>query len=147
MNDGLTKSQRYRLKDLAGYRARKAAYARTPVERAKRRVYMRKWKAANPERNRQYVRNRWVKHRTRLIPELRERYYMSRYGLTTAEATAMKKKPCGICRKHKHRMHIDHDHAIKLPGFRGVLCEHCNRHLGWFEHVGLHPILKYLKVV
>ena len=41
--DGLTRCQRYRLKDIEAYRKRKREYAQTPIEREKRRIYMKKW--------------------------------------------------------------------------------------------------------
>lgn len=48
-NDGLTKHQRYRLKDLDAYRKRKREYAKTPAQREKRRAYQRLWYAKNAE--------------------------------------------------------------------------------------------------
>lgn len=44
INDGLTRWQRYRLKDVEAYRKRKREYAKTPKERAYRRNYMRVWR-------------------------------------------------------------------------------------------------------
>lgn len=45
--DGLTKWQRYRLRDVDAYRKRKREYAQTPIEREKRRIYMKKWQQRN----------------------------------------------------------------------------------------------------
>lgn len=43
INDGLTAWERHRLKDIEAYRKRKREYARTPIEREKRRLYLRQW--------------------------------------------------------------------------------------------------------
>ena len=41
------RSARYRAKDIAAYRARKNAYAKTPEQRAKRAAYLRRWRERN----------------------------------------------------------------------------------------------------
>jgi len=145
IDDGLNKWQRYRLKDLDSYRARKAAYARTPSEREKRRILQQKWRDKNRAHYNEWARKNHQKNRARIIPRLRQHYHQSRYGLSTEEALALKlKSPCGICGQRKSKMFIDHDHKVKTPSYRGVLCFTCNTHLGWFESVGLTRIQKYL---
>lgn len=52
IEDGLDKSQRYRLKDVEAYRDKKNAYAKTPEQKAKRTEYMKKWREANQAKQR-----------------------------------------------------------------------------------------------
>mgnify|MGYP000928686993 CR=1 FL=1 len=53
--------------------------------------------------------------------------YMTRYGLTSEQVTAMKESQngdCAICKGEMHRMVVDHDHATGKV--RGLLCHACN---------------------
>lgn len=63
------KSARYRAKDVDAYRAKKAAFARTPEQRAIRAARMKKWRAQNPERANAHARAATA----RLTPEERQR--------------------------------------------------------------------------
>ena len=58
INDGLNRWQRYRLKNLEAYRARKRAYVRTPEQREHRRLYGLKWREKNRESYNAYCRER-----------------------------------------------------------------------------------------
>ncbi len=53
INDGLNKWQRYRLKDLEGYRKLKREYAQSPEQRDKRAAYQRKYRA-KPENKKKH---------------------------------------------------------------------------------------------
>jgi hypothetical protein len=141
--DGLSNHERYRLKDLDGYRKRKAEWARTPEQRAKRTEYMRKWRAANREKHNRISRESHErnKHKHR---ESRKRYrLMALYGVTPewveAKATEQENR-CAICRQEK-RLVIDHCH--KLGPVRGLLCHGCNTKLGWLE-THMEAIAAYL---
>jgi len=54
--------------------------------------------------------------------------YLSRYGITSAEADKLKKQPCAICGAVRN-LHIDHNHTT--GAVRGVLCSSCNRGIGY----------------
>lgn len=59
-----------------------------------------------------------------------------KYGMTEADYDALLNQQngqCGICRKtpDKRRLAVDHCHATNRV--RGLLCDWCNRNLGWFE--------------
>ena len=49
---------------------------------------------------------------------------------------------CEICGKKDVILCIDHDHETNE--FRGILCQSCNRFLGWFDH-NKKEVEKYLK--
>lgn len=49
---------------------------------------------------------------------------------------------CEICGKTNVTLCIDHDHETNE--FRGILCQSCNRFLGWFDH-NKKEVEKYLK--
>ena len=48
---------------------------------------------------------------------------------------------CEICGKTECVLCVDHDHKTKK--FRGLLCQACNRSLGWFEN-NKEKVKKYL---
>ena len=134
----MDKHQRYRLKDLEGYRKRKREYARTPEERAKRTAYMREWREKNRERHNELCNQSY--HRRKDAPgrkEARDRYHLKyKYGLTPEDYDAKlieQNGVCAICGKppNKRRLHIDHCH--ETGRIRGLLCTGCNTRLGWYE--------------
>lgn len=150
INDGLTKSQRYRLKDLAGYRKRKAAYARTPEERRKRTEYMRAWREKNRDRHNRLARESHQRNKHKHVDKQRENVLIRSFNMTLADYSAFlenQRGVCAICGQHKvaqkkQRMHVDHCHETGVV--RGILCHVCNTHLGWFEKY-LQSINAYLK--
>jgi hypothetical protein len=150
INDGLTKWQRYRLKDLQAYRKRKREYARTPEERKKRTEYMRIWREDNREKHNAYSRNRYkrIGHTTEYKERTRRQRMQWEYGVTPEEYDKMSNRQngkcliCGVIPKQRRLFHIDHDHKTKIV--RGLLCSRCNGALGWFEK-NEEKILEYLK--
>lgn len=61
-----------------------------------------------------------------------------RYGLTQEQFAALldaQDNKCGVCQKpledRRGKMAVDHDH--QTGAVRGLLCNHCNGALGWFE--------------
>jgi len=95
--------------------------------------YLRQWRAKNPEKCREYY-NRRDKE------EIREKAWLRRYGVTRQwyeETLASQRGCCAICkatevkrRGHTH-FHVDHDHTT--GEVRGLLCDLCNRGLGYFK--------------
>jgi hypothetical protein len=56
-----------------------------------------------------------------------------RYGMTISEFTSLSKRQggrCAICKKTPRRLVVDHCHASQKV--RGLLCDECNRGLGYF---------------
>jgi hypothetical protein len=134
----MDKHQRYRLKDLEGYRKRKREYARTPDERAKRTAYMRGWREKNRERHNELCLQSY--HRRKDDPArkaAKDRAHLKyKYGLTPEDYDAKLAEQggvCAICGKSptKRRLHIDHCH--ETGRIRGLLCTGCNTRLGWYE--------------
>jgi len=136
-NDGLNKWQRYRLKDVEGYRKRKAEYARTPEERAKRTAYMQKWREKNRTRhnaqaNKSHHRNKW-KH----VDRCRNYALLRSVGISLKEKIEMVARQggrCAICEKEftsTRSTHVDHCH--RTGKIRAILCHVCNTKLGWYE--------------
>jgi hypothetical protein len=139
-NDGLTKHQRYRLKDLQAYREKKATYARTPEERAKRTAYMREWREKNRARHNELARSSHQRNKHKHIHKMYGRHLKSCYGITEEERDALFLKQgsvCAICATSvngsgKRRFHLDHCHASGRV--RGVICTACNTMLGIYEN-------------
>lgn len=60
-----------------------------------------------------------------------------RYGLTPEQYSTLRVRQgdrCGLCRKTR-KLVVDHDH--KTGVVRGLLCNGCNRLLGWYERNNL----------
>ncbi len=94
---------------------------------------LRKWRAANPDKCREY-RQRAYSKRTPL--DNKESFLKSKYGITLAEYEAMLSSQNGVCaickrperRKSRYggvcRLHVDHCHETGVV--RGLLCSRCN---------------------
>lgn len=56
--------------------------------------------------------------------------YKRRYGLTSEQVEAIKKRQGGVCAicLSNAKLHVDHDHVTNQV--RGLLCHHCNTMLG-----------------
>ena len=59
-----------------------------------------------------------------------EQWYMSQYGLSKAEAEALKSRGCEICGDDRN-MAVDHDHST--GAVRGPLCQRCNQAIGLLD--------------
>lgn len=146
--DGLTKYDRYRLKNVEGYRARKAEWARTESQRQKRTAYMRIWRSKNRERHNQLARESYRRHASKISQELKDVLRYKQYGLTPEQVETMlvrQNHRCAICQGERdtgRRLHVDHCH--KSGAVRGLLCPRCNSQLGWFEKIGVAAIEAYL---
>lgn len=132
-------SAKYREKDVDAYRAKKAAYARTPEQRAKRTEYMRKWRDENREKfnamcNESHKRSKLSKTKE----ERHDQHLRSWYGIDRAEYLETLEgqgNGCAICGAKNagagKSFHVDHCHETHK--IRGLLCNNCNTRLGWFE--------------
>ena len=94
--------------------------------------YLREWRKKNPKKCRAYYTKRDKE-------EIREKAWMRRYGITRKDYDTMYEKQqgsCAVChtteigRGHTY-FHVDHDHAT--GAVRGLLCDKCNRGLGYFD--------------
>lgn len=122
-----------------------------------------KWRLANPERARQsrldYKKNNKEKTRAtnkiyrennkeRLI-EKSKLYRLNLYNLTLDEYNLLiqeQQNKCAICRKESSKtLHIDHNHITGKV--RGLLCNNCNRALGYLKDDAqiLKSAIEYLK--
>jgi hypothetical protein len=109
------------------------------IRLAKRRVYVKIWKANNKEHV-NTVRNTWVIANPNRQKNTRLKY---EYGITLDQYSEMsdaQNKCCLICNKQR-KLAVDHDHITGKV--RGLLCRQCNSRLGWFENQK-NQILKYL---
>lgn len=103
------------------YAKRRKRYAESPETREKGRARCRKWNSAN-QRN----------HKKRTLK--------FRYGITIVQYEGMvsaQEDKCAICgdgreqRKYRVDLVLDHDHVTgKL---RGLLCDHCNKAIGFLK--------------
>ena len=94
--------------------------------------YQRQWRALNPDRVKYYEQRR-NKEKTR------EAAWARLYGITRQDYEMLSEKQgdsCAICltmeagRGHGY-FHVDHDHTTGK--IRGLLCDLCNRGLGYFK--------------
>lgn len=121
---------------------------------------IRKWETANPDRARLAKRRYNASPRARAAINSARRNHRAadphvawstslkeRYGITAHEYEQILNKQhgcCALCGKdatrQKRRLHVDHDHrCCPMIGrscgrcIRGLLCQGCNRLLGWYE--------------
>jgi hypothetical protein len=107
-----------------------------------------KTRLANPEKHREYRKTFRRLHPTRL----REfQWRLQGIRLTYPEYIELKtiqQNRCAICREHESNLNrplfVDHDHHTKEV--RGLLCDRCNRGLGFFKDntYNLSNAVKYL---
>ena len=132
------KSARYRAKDVEAYRARKRILTKQPKHREKRTEYMRLYR----ERNRQKFNEmcaRSHKRKPRSKRQKRNDHLKCAYGITIEQYDEMLIKQLGLClicgadnpRVVGKSWHVDHCH--ETGKIRGLLCNSCNPHLGWYE--------------
>ena len=147
INDGLTKYQRYRLKDLQGYRRRKREWVKTEKQRKYRKEYMRMWREKNRERHNQLARESHRRNRSK--PEnilYRKNYhYRTKYGILYKEFQKMlsaQNNKCFLCGDVLKRPHLDHSH--KTNKIRKILCTGCNTMFGRIEKIGIDKLKDYL---
>jgi len=140
---GLTKFDRYRLRDVEGYRKRKREWAKTESQKEYRRNYMRLWREKNREHHNKQAKESHQRNKHKHIGEARKQHLRRHYGITEAFYNELNNKQNGVCKicgndpkiqgksKMNKILHIDHDH--KLNVIRGLLCSRCNGALGWYE--------------
>jgi hypothetical protein len=107
-------------------------------------AYQRAWHRRNPEASKAYGRAAYA----RLTPEQkahkaaiqRRNYLRRKYNLTEAQVDALKEAQgdnCAICGREKPnarwRRELVIDHCHTTGAVRGLLCNRCNTHLGWYE--------------
>ncbi len=149
--NGLTKYDRYRLKDVEAYRKRKREWAKTESQRKKRREYMREWVKNNPEKVKANAKKSYENKKDSKEYKEKQRTYALKvnYGLSIDAFEEMKNvqnNKCLICNKDfnelKKQPHVDHDH--NTGEVRGLLCGSCNTKLGWYEAF-IESITEYLQ--
>lgn len=132
------RSAAYRAKDVDGYRAAKAALARTPAHRAKRTAYMKHYREQNRESFNAMCNASHKRHRVKNKDKMRDYHYRKKYGITLADYERMLAEQGGRCKicattepKGMGAWHVDHCHVTLAV--RGLLCNSCNTKLGWYE--------------
>lgn len=105
-------------------------------KREYKRLYMRDWNKANPEKRQAYVARRKLRNKG---DGNRRNNYKYGFGVSPLVVAGMLEAQGGVCAiclstltfPHKHT-HLDHDHT-RPKRLRGVLCQHCNVGLGHFR--------------
>ena len=144
----MNKYLKYRLKDVEGYRKRKAAWARTPEQRKIRTAYMREWREKNRAQHNKLARESHQRNKHKHVERNRNHMLVVTYGITTFQKLEMiraQEGHCKICRKEfvdSRRTHVDHCHETNK--IRGILCVSCNTRLGWYEKYAA-DIVNYLQ--
>ncbi len=96
----------------------------------KRNKRLKRWRRNNPEK-------------ARLMDK--KKAYKSKYGLTLQQVdklVGVSGGGCWICDRKDKRLVVDHNH--KTGKVRGMLCDLCNKHLGYFENMDFKKIKQYL---
>lgn len=150
----LSKSGRYRLKDIDAYRKRKREYAKTPAQRKKRAAYQRLWAAKNREKAnslareyrrkwtddrreaaRVYARKYWAENRDKLTanerrryakmsPEKRSKIREAKYLRNRSRATHPKASRRASTCRNGHDMAV---YGRVIRGGRSHGCRECHR--------------------
>lgn len=94
---------------------------RTEAQLKKHRIWNRKWKEANPEKNKaSHMVSNWREHGIDMTFERYEQMVEDQQGR------------CAICKRHrsefKQNLSVDHNH--ETGKVRGLLCAACNRGIG-----------------
>lgn len=122
---------------------------RTEEQKRKHAEYMRRWKAANPEKYKavidrflakdpDYYRRKarqWRIDNPERRAEQKRRNQVRAYGITPEQYTAMAEAQsgrCAICSIKPNR-ELDIDHCHKTGKVRGLLCSNCNKAIGSFK--------------
>jgi hypothetical protein len=128
-------------------------------KRAYQAAYMRAWRKKNPQRAKEIFKKSWDKYKNKYRRQAVLRYkknpdlYRKKaqewrkrnpdkrknnrlkcdYGITLQDWKKMffqQKGLCGICKGSNGKLVVDHCHSTKK--IRGLLCERCNKGLGYF---------------
>lgn len=111
------------------------------------------WKKYQNSAKGKATRKKWwtpgTKEYERCRKHIRKYQLKANFGLTLEDydnMVAVQNGVCAICGKtnpSENRLAIDHDH--KTGEIRGLLCQHCNGCLGWYE-INKQKIKNYLKI-
>ena len=100
-------------------------------------------------RNREHVNEQARKYYRTHKKEHRNRALKYNFGIDLQDYSILFNKQqgcCAICGRHqslfKRVLSVDHSH--KTGSIRGLLCQHCNHQLGWYENLKCQ-IENYLK--
>lgn len=122
------------------------AYQKTYYEANKNKLrdIRRQWQKDHPEKTKVYER-RYRERNLNLVRERARNY--RRKAAKIPEATRPAPVNCECCSRQLEpgrKTHLDHNH--KTGGFRGWLCDRCNRGLGYFDDCieGLQKAVAYL---
>lgn len=134
-------SVRFTFDHLTGLPPARCDPCRRERKRETDREKSRRWREANPDRQRAFSRASHEKRK--LLPDYREKRNANAmryaYGIEMAEYDAMLAAQGGVCAicKGPHRgvgkrLHVDHCHDTGKV--RGLLCGNCNTFIGLAEH-------------
>jgi hypothetical protein len=123
---------KYHKPDSAEYRARLIAYAKAYYLRRKKEP---KWNAARLKKLREAASQRRKNPEYRVRINSRQRQYLllkwlATRGWTLKDYQRLRRAGCPLCGTKKH---LVKDHNHKTGRARGLLCNNCNRMLGWYE--------------
>ncbi len=125
------------------------------------REYMKKYRAENKEKTAAANKKNYWKNRDARLAASRVEYretkrgqhLLKKYGMTEAQYDELLLSPggkCAICSDHeaggRHGVfHVDHDHVTGKV--RGILCDKCNRGLGYFndDPEAIRQAIQYLQ--
>lgn len=85
----------------------------------------------------------------RQVESRRDRHRQRRYGITPEQFNELFNKQCGVCAICSRRLDLSGkmtciDHCHFSGEVRGLLCNPCNRALGYVDKVSLESIATYL---
>ena len=111
----------------------KKIYAKKLCSRCYGKYSMRRFRLNNPEKDKQRKRNWFLKNKEKVCFQRKKSRILKKYGITIEQYDEWKnkqKEACLIC-ENKRDLVLDHDHTSGKN--RGMLCDTCNRGLGYFK--------------
>lgn len=106
------------------------------------------WRRRNPQKVKEY--NESLKNDPEKIMAMRNHHYKRNYGITLLDYNRIFTKQlgrCAICNRKDDKNYLVVDHCHKGGIIRGLLCQPCNKGLGFFKDspLNLEKAIDYLK--
>lgn len=110
--------------------------SRRDIDRQVRNANSKQWRAVNGDRKRAYQQKWHEENRESQLQEMWRRRLHRKYGMSPAEYQALSVQQngrCAVCAEKPKERGLVVDHCHDAGGVRGLLCDACNKGLGFFR--------------